>query len=139
MIRRSIRLCGQQVDQPGRIRAFFASRDEECDTLLPYIMEGVENGEHVLNVLDAARLADHDTRLGSAGVATNGQMTVASSEDTYLAGGRFDMERTVDFVRAQLERSAAEGKVVRTTGLDGLDSPRGAGPPETYLKELVKS
>lgn len=116
-MRRSIHLCGQHVDQPGHICAFFDSRDEEYDTLLPYFREGVDAGEQVLNVLDATRLDDHRERLEAGGVpTTNGRLQMASSEETYLAGGRFDMERMVGFVSDALRSAAAEGRYVRTAG-----------------------
>jgi hypothetical protein len=117
MSRPSIRLCGQEVDQPGHICAFFTSREEEYDTLIPYLKDGVDAGEQVLNVLDASRLADHTHRLHNAGISTgNGTVDVASSEETYLAEGRFDMERMVGFVRDHLAGAAADGRCVRTAG-----------------------
>jgi hypothetical protein len=115
--RRSIRLCGQQIDQPGHICAFFTSRDEEYETLIPYLKDGVDAGEQVLNVLDEDRLHDHRARLETAGVPTNdGRLLISSSEETYLAGGHFDMARMVGFVRAHLVQAAAEGRCVRTAG-----------------------
>jgi hypothetical protein len=117
MTRRSIRLCGQDIDQPGHICAFFNSRDEEYKTLVPYLKDGVDAGEEVLNVLDEDRLRDHRTRLEAAGVPVDdGRLRVASSEDTYLAGGYFDMDRMVGFVRDQLVESASKGRCVRTAG-----------------------
>jgi hypothetical protein len=115
--RRSIRLCGQEIDQPGHICAFFTSRDEEYETLIPYLKDGVDAGEQVLNVLDEDRLRDHRARLEAAGVSVDdGRVRVASSEDTYLAGGHFDMDRMVGFVRDHLVESAAEERCVRTAG-----------------------
>ncbi len=117
MGRHTIRLCGQEIDRPGHICAFFTSRDEEYRTLIPYLRDGVEAGEQVLNVLDQARLADHRARLEAAGVSTeDGRVLVSSSEDTYLAGGHFDMARMVGFVRDHLAEGAARGRCVRTAG-----------------------
>jgi hypothetical protein len=116
MMRRSIHLCGRDVDRPGHICAFFSSRDEEYETLIPYIKEGVDAGEDVLNVLDETRLRDHRARLAAAGVPADDGVSLASSEDTYLAGGRFDMDRMVEFVREHLENASARGRCVRTAG-----------------------
>ena len=114
---RSIHLCGQDVDQPGHICAFFDSRDEEYETLVPYFREGVDAGEQVLNVLDAARLTDHCERLEAGGIPIDdGRVQVASSEETYIAGGRFDMERMANFVSETLRNAAAQGRRVRTAG-----------------------
>lgn len=117
MTRRSIRLCGQEVDQPGHICAFFSSRDEEYETLIPYLKDGVDAGEQVLNVLDEGRLRDHRARLEAGGVPVgDGHLRLSSSEDTYVAGGQFDMARMVGFVRDHLVAAAAEGRCVRTAG-----------------------
>ena len=68
-------------------------------------------------VLNEARLAAPRPRLEAAGVSTgDGQVQIASSEDTYLAGGRFDMERMAGFVRDRLAAAAAQGQCVRTAG-----------------------
>ena len=116
-MRRSIHLCGQNVDQPGHICAFFDSREEEYDTLLPYFKEGVDAGEQVLNVLDAERLADHCERLEAGGIPIDdGRVQLASSEETYVAGGSFDMERMVNFVTDAVRNAAASGRCVRTAG-----------------------
>jgi hypothetical protein len=117
MARRSIRLCGEDIDQPGHICAFFSSRDEEYETLIPYLKDGVDVGEQVVNVLDEARLRDHRARLEAASVPVDdGRLLVSSSEDTYLAGGIFDMARMVAFVRDHLVAAAADGRCVRTAG-----------------------
>lgn len=134
---RSIRICGEEIYQPGHICAFFSSREEEYETLLPYMKDGVEAGEQVLTVLDESRLADHRTRLRGAGVPTDdGRVIVASSEDTYLAGGHFDMMRMVDFVRDQLTRAAAEGRGVRTVGWMDWMSRGAPGTERTMEYEM---
>lgn len=112
-----IRLCGQEIHQPGHICAFFDSREEEYATLLPYLQDGIAEGENVVNVLDAARMEDHRRRLEDAGVATSDErLRIASTEDTYLAGGSFDIERMAGFVRSELEAAMRDNRKVRTVG-----------------------
>src|ERR1051325_10578278 len=90
----TVSLCGERIDRPGHICAFFDSRDQEYDTLIPYFQEGIDAGEHVLNIVDQARYADHVGRLTASGVDVSPQgVTVRTSEETYLEGGEFDMER----------------------------------------------
>ena len=36
MTRRTIHVCGQDIDKPGHICAFFSSREQEYETLIPY-------------------------------------------------------------------------------------------------------
>jgi hypothetical protein len=113
---RPVRLCGEQIGRPGHICAFFNSREEEYDTLLPYFRDGIEAGDQIVNVLDAERLSDHRERLSAAGLPGDDRIAIASSEDTYLSGGAFDMERMVGFVRDHLAMAAIEGRRIRTAG-----------------------
>ena len=117
MTRQPVHVCGEEIERPGHICAFFSSREEEYNTLIPYFKEGVACDEDVLNVLDASRLTDHHDRLTSGGVSVDGgRVSVASSEETYLADGRFEMERMVEFLLDRLAAAAAEGRHVRTAG-----------------------
>jgi hypothetical protein len=116
----TVHLCGQDIHRPGHICAFFDSRDEEYDILLPYFKEGVDRGEDVLNVLDAARLDDHGRRLREAGMHPElGHVSVAPSETTYLSDGRFDMNRMAKFVEDTVATAKSNGRRVRTAGWMG--------------------
>jgi hypothetical protein len=112
----TVRLCGEDIERPGHVCAFFDSREQEYETLMPYLREGVDDGEEILNVLDASRLDDHRARLDRAGIAGSGSVTVASSEEAYLAKGWFDMDSMVEFVTERLEQAATRGHRVRTAG-----------------------
>jgi hypothetical protein len=113
----TVHLCGQDIHRPGHICAFFDSRDEEYDILLPYFREGVDRGEEVLNVLDAARIDDHVGRLKGADMHPElGHVAVAPSETTYLVDGRFDMDRMSKFVEDTVAKAKANGRRVRTAG-----------------------
>jgi hypothetical protein len=115
--RRTIRLCGQDIDKPGHICAFFSSRNQEYETLLPYFKEGFDANEQIVSVLDASRIDDHKSRLSDSGIdADSSLIATASSEDTYLDRGRFDIERMAGFVEKALRTAAAEGRRVRTAG-----------------------
>src|ERR1044072_3921488 len=106
----TVHLCGQDIHRPGHICAFFDSREEEYSVLLPYLREGVDRGEKVLNVLDAARLDDHGRRLRDAGMRPDlGDVNVAASETTYLTNGRFEMERMAKFVEDTVSNARAGG------------------------------
>jgi hypothetical protein len=117
MASRSIHLCGQDVERPGHICAFFTSREQEYETLIPYFRQGLDAGEQVVNVIDAARVNDHRARLAARGVPVDdGRVAVSSSEETYLAGGHFDMTRMVAFVTDAVAAAAIDGRRVRAAG-----------------------
>ena len=112
-----IRLCGREVDRPGHICEFFESPEQEFETLVPYFLDGLADGEHVLNVVEDAILEEHSARLAAAGVTTGADgVTVLGAAQTYLATGRFDMDQMVTFIQDSLVRARAEGKRVRTCG-----------------------
>ena len=113
----TVHLCGQDIHRPGHICAFFDSREEEYDILLPYLREGIDRGEKVLNVLDSARHEDHDRRLRNAGIRPDlGDVNIVASEDTYLMNGRFEMEQMAKFVEDTVSNAKAGGCRVRTAG-----------------------
>lgn len=112
---RTVHLCGEAVETPGHICAFFSDRDEEYDVLIPYLRQGIDEGDVVVNVLDGHRMADHQRRLEQAGLPVD-EIELGRSEDTYLRGDVFDMERMETFVRDRLVAASAEGRCVRTAG-----------------------
>lgn len=134
----TVALCGENIDRPGHICAFFDSREQEYETLIPYFKEGLDAGEQVFNIVDASRRADHVGRLSAAGVNTaDDGVVVRTSEETYLEDGRFDMEKMCDLIKAQLEAARGEGKRVRTAGvMDWLT--RGAPGSERALEYEVR-
>ena len=113
-----VSLCGKRINSPGHICAFFNSREQEYETLLPYFREGIDEGEQVVNIVDAARRDDHVGKLTASGLDLSTEtFDVRTSEETYLFGGEFDMERMCDFVGTALETAKAKGKRVRTAGV----------------------
>ncbi|MBA2676296.1 MEDS domain-containing protein [Ramlibacter sp.] len=85
--------------------AFFNSKDEEYDVLVPFFKEAVEQGEKNMHIVDPAFTDEHKARLTAGGVdahqcASCGQLDVVSWQDAYLdENGVFDKDRmlaTVD-------------------------------------------
>ncbi len=86
--------------------------------LAPYIPEGLEQGEKVLNVLDGHLIDDHHLRLSDAGIAVaaareSGRLCTHASDQTYLADGRFDKARMLDMLTRELQ-------TIREQGFTGL-------------------
>ncbi len=98
-----ITLCGEVLSGPLHICAFFDSRDEQYEILLPWLKEGLNNKETVLSILECDMHSDHCSRMVKADIQieehlVNGQLKVAASEDTYLDGGAFAAERMFNLV-----------------------------------------
>ena len=117
MPRRSVHLCGQALDAPGHICAFFDSREEEYGTLIPFLREGLDADENVVTIVDASALETHRARLAAGGLPVNDQrLTLETAENTYLANGRFQMTMMLAALRDALSRARAERRPLRAVG-----------------------
>lgn len=104
---RRVTVAGKSLQPPRHICCFFDSRDEQYDLLIPYLLEGLTNGERLVTIMDREVLDDHLERLKKGGLATQsahdtGQMCTLCSEDTYLAGGTFSKQRMRGLLEAEL-------------------------------------
>ncbi len=98
----------------GHVCAFFHDRDEEYDVLLPFIAEGIEQGDKAFHILDPELLSDHLARLEKAGIdlnaaAARGQLEVRSWHDVHLRRGHFDQDAVLSFVEAALRDGKGQG------------------------------
>jgi hypothetical protein len=127
----SVTLCGETLTGPLHVCAFFDSREEQYEILLPWLKEGIDNHEEVLTILAGDSHQDHCCRLSQAGIPVeealaNRQLKVVATEDSYLQGGTFAAERMF--------------KIVEQAILDAQTGPysmfRGCGDMEWALKNL---
>jgi hypothetical protein len=119
---RTVTLCGRALDEPGHICAFFDSRHEEYEILVPYYEEGLELDEQVINIVDSHRHGDHCKRLAARGIdveaaTAEGRLAVLTSEETYIKGGRFGAERMYEMLQSALADAERAGRRVRTSGV----------------------
>lgn len=118
----SITLCGETLTGPLHVCAFFDSREEQYEILLPWLKEGIDNNEEVLTILAGDSHKDHCTRLSDAGipvqeVIANGQLKVVATEDSYLNGGSFAAERMFNIVhQALVDAETGPHEVFRACG-----------------------
>lgn len=122
MTARHVTLCGRQIDRPGHICAFFDSREQEYDVLGPYFLEGLEQGEQVINIVDDERRGEHRARLLTHGIPVDEaiaaeRLKVLTSEETYTKGGRFGAERMYEMLQGALADAKRSGRKVRTSGV----------------------
>ena len=105
-----ILLATSDLGDTRHVCAFFRSDDEEYDVLLPFIKQGLDQGEKAIHVVDEDRREDHLRRLEAAGIDTAAatarrQFELRGSVDTYLQQGRFDQDRML----ARFEQWADDG------------------------------
>jgi signal transduction histidine kinase len=100
----------------------YASEEEHRALLSPFMRQGLERHEKVLYLLDDHTAEQILAYLDADGVEAapylqRGQLTVRSSDSTYLPAGRFEPERMIALLRSETERAVAERyKALRVTG-----------------------
>jgi hypothetical protein len=102
-----VHLAGSVLDRARHVCAFFHTKDEEYDVLLPFITEGIERGEKAYHIVDSAHRPGHRRRLQAAGIDTaeverQGQLDIRAWEDAYLRDGHFSQERMLALIEAVL-------------------------------------
>jgi hypothetical protein len=130
-INHPLTLCGEKHSSPMHICGFFDSEDERYDVILPYIKEGLENNEEVLNILESTSFTDHCERLSNAGIPVeekiaDKQLKILSADETYLEGGSFAADKMYDMVEQTLIASKEAG----------YDSIRACGDMTWALRNL---
>jgi hypothetical protein len=118
---RAITLCGTKLDQPGHVCVFFDSADEQYAALGPFLREGIDVGDRVLNVVDAERREEHLRRLAGAGVPVEralaaDQLRVLTAEETYLKDAPGRLDGMLELLRQEMAGARQEGRAVRTCG-----------------------
>ncbi|WP_316737529.1 MEDS domain-containing protein [Pedobacter aquatilis] len=100
-------LCGESLSAPMHICGFFDSREEQYEVILPYIKEGLDKNEKVINILESDRHREHcnclkEHGISVAGTLATGQLEVLASENTYIEGGRFTAKKMHDTLEQTL-------------------------------------
>ena len=120
----AIHLAGTTLDRYRHVCAFFHTRDEEYQVLLPFIKEGIERHEKAFHIVDPALRHDHVHRLEEAGIdvttcESSGQLEVRLWEEAYLRQGHFDQHA---MLAKRLLQARIGGTHERTLlGDEGLD------------------
>jgi hypothetical protein len=126
-----VHICGHRLGTPRHICCFFDTRDQQYEVLMPCFREGLANGEEVFCIMEGEALADHRSRLDAGGIdvaasEASGHLTSTTSDDTYLAGGRFDKARMYGLLAQRLAE-------LPTSGFAGI---RACGDMEWALRNM---
>jgi hypothetical protein len=94
---------------PCHACAFFTSKEEEYRVMLPFMAEGFESGDKLVNIIDKDHRSERVTRLNEAGIDVksaegNGQLELLPWEQAHVVDGYFDQHRML----ANLDRRFAE-------------------------------
>ena len=110
---KTVHLAGAVLDRSRHVCAFFNSKAEEYRVLLPFIVEGFEQGDRAFHIVDPGHRETHRRNLRDAGVPVeeaerSGQLEILRWEDAYLQDGHFDQERMLRLIE-QVLKAGQEG------------------------------
>jgi hypothetical protein len=91
--------------------AFFDSRDQQYEILLPFLLEGWQHGNGLLSILDPDNRDDHLLRLRSRDIVPDDddRCQVLLFKDTYLKDGFFSPGRMVSMIEEALLKARKAG------------------------------
>ena len=97
---RTITLGRATINCRCHVCAFFHSREDEYNVLMPFMLEGLLAGDTAIHILDKDHRAERIRRLSEQGFGIedaeqSGQLDVRTWEDTYLQPGRFDQDAMI--------------------------------------------
>ena len=110
------------IDLPvgDHICAFYRGQDERNEILLPFLRQGLDDGDKSICVIESMRPDEMLAALGEApGEGGNpGSLDLMTPEQTYLRGGRFSMPAMLEYWRSGVESALAESRYrfVRVVG-----------------------
>jgi hypothetical protein len=112
--KKGIRLAGRTLKRSPHVCAFFHTREEEYQVLLPFIKEGFEEGDKAFHIVDPRHRQDHLERLQRAGIdiedtANTGQLEVREWEQAYLRQARFDQGQMLMLIEEVLNNGRTGG------------------------------
>jgi AcrR family transcriptional regulator len=106
------RLAGEEVH--GHVVLLADTVDDGDELLLPFIVEGFEQGDRAFHIVDPALRDEHLERLSEAGIdvpatTASGQLVVWTWNEGYLRGGSFDPGAQPAFLRQVLSEGRSLG------------------------------
>ena len=115
-------VCGETIQAPMHICGFFDSKEQQYEVITPYIMEGLEANEKVINILEGSRHGEHCRCLADNGISitenlVNGQLEILASENTYTKDDVFAAKKMYKMLESNLLSASRAGyESVRACG-----------------------
>jgi DcmR-like sensory protein len=121
----SIHLGGFNLDSHRHVCAFFHTQDQEDKVIVPYLKEGINQGEKAFCALDRESRAHLLQELGREGneVASaqrRRQLELRGLEEMYIRDGRFNQDAMLAHIR-ELSNQGKEQGFARTRFLCGME------------------
>jgi hypothetical protein len=116
-----VRLAGRTLTHRRHVCAFFNSREEQNEILMPFLKEGLARGEKILRIIDPHLRDEYLSAYSAGGIDVqeaeqNGQLDIRHWHDTYLQGGCFDGDRMIGLIEEGLQRNRERYGLTRAVG-----------------------
>jgi hypothetical protein len=114
-----VRLAGSVLSRSCHVCAFFHSKEEEYQILMPFVKEGFARGDRAFHVVDPEHRDDHLRRLESEGIdvakaEADGQLEVRRWQEAYIKDDHFDQFRMIKTIKDALDPAKKQpGKLTR--------------------------
>jgi hypothetical protein len=113
---KTVHLCGEDLSafQRSHICAFFRTSEERYRMLMPFIREGMEQGDKAIHIVNPSLRTDHTQRISEGGInagraEVEGQLEVIGWYDGPLRGGRFNLSEWITSLPVVLENGRTQG------------------------------
>ena len=113
---KTVHLCGEDLSESQRshICAFFRTSDERYRVLIPFIREGMEQGDKAVHIINPSLRSQHTQRISEAGINAEraegeGQLEVVGWYDGPLRGGRFNQSEWLASLPVVLNNGRTQG------------------------------
>jgi hypothetical protein len=111
--RKPARLFGETLDGM-HICTFFRTAEERYRVLMPFIREGMEQGDRAFHIVNPSLRGEHVQRIAEAGVDTaraevEGQLEIIGWDEAYLRGGSFSQTAMLSLLPVLLNKGRTRG------------------------------
>ncbi|HTF63977.1 MAG TPA: MEDS domain-containing protein [Edaphobacter sp.] len=112
--RKSVRLFGENLDGGMHICTFFHTSAEKYRVLMPFIREGMEQGDRAFHVVNPSFRSEHAQRIAEAGIDSvraelDGQLKIVGWDEAHLRGGSFNQSAMLSLLPVLLNDGRTRG------------------------------
>jgi hypothetical protein len=113
-VRKSVCLFGENLDEGMHICTFFRSSAERYRVLMPFIREGMEQGDRAFHIVSPSLRSEHAQRIAEAGIDTaraevEGQLEIIGWDEAYVRDGSFNHDAMLSLLPTLLNEGRNRG------------------------------
>ena len=136
--RKSVRLFGENLDEGMHICTFFRTSAEKYRVLMPFIREGMEQGDRAFHIVSPSLRSEHAKRIAEAGIdaaraEVEGQLEIIGWDEAHMRGGSFDPSAMLSLLPALLNAGRTRGFSITRFIADMAWALNDPGAPDRML------